>query len=324
MRHALGTAVFFGMIGVTFFGIFLTPVFYVVIRWLTKRSCPAPAAPTPPSAAARAATGVTSAAARTTATAKPPCPATAVDDAPALCTSRVQTAAAARLIPAAHGVNLFPCHRRRHRIRRPERPPMTRRTVRLGDCRFEILTSGDLFLGLGAVWIGDTRVRSGASRSAPKRQAFQACPRLPPTARRRRRRRYARVRLHASFRPAQAKLMRDHSFDPIHDTADWGRTSGAGAVGEGRLDLVLRPATDEFGGVRFAGFSYHYEYESDRVPLFFLLDRASWELDGDVTGATVVSQSSCSAPVVTFETDTAWTTEGRIHWSDDCVAQTRS
>ncbi len=34
MRHALGTVVFWGMIGVTFFGIFLTPVFYVSIRWL--------------------------------------------------------------------------------------------------------------------------------------------------------------------------------------------------------------------------------------------------------------------------------------------------
>jgi multidrug efflux pump subunit AcrB len=35
MRRALGTAVFSGMLGVTFFGIFLTPVFYVTIRWLT-------------------------------------------------------------------------------------------------------------------------------------------------------------------------------------------------------------------------------------------------------------------------------------------------
>jgi multidrug efflux pump subunit AcrB len=37
MRQALGTAVFFGMLGVTFFGLFLTPVFYVVIRKLTLR-----------------------------------------------------------------------------------------------------------------------------------------------------------------------------------------------------------------------------------------------------------------------------------------------
>ncbi len=35
MRRTLGTAVFSGMIGVTFFGIFLTPVFYYVIQWFT-------------------------------------------------------------------------------------------------------------------------------------------------------------------------------------------------------------------------------------------------------------------------------------------------
>jgi multidrug efflux pump len=37
MRVALGTAVFSGMLGVTIFGIFFTPVFYLVIRWLTAR-----------------------------------------------------------------------------------------------------------------------------------------------------------------------------------------------------------------------------------------------------------------------------------------------
>ncbi len=37
MRHTLGVAVFSGMLGVTFFGIFFTPVFYSVIRWLTAR-----------------------------------------------------------------------------------------------------------------------------------------------------------------------------------------------------------------------------------------------------------------------------------------------
>jgi len=45
MRQALGTAVFFGMLGVTGFGLFLTPVFYVVIMWFKERrngSSPAP------------------------------------------------------------------------------------------------------------------------------------------------------------------------------------------------------------------------------------------------------------------------------------------
>jgi multidrug efflux pump len=37
MRYTLGIAVFSGMLGVTVFGVFFTPVFYVVIRWLTSR-----------------------------------------------------------------------------------------------------------------------------------------------------------------------------------------------------------------------------------------------------------------------------------------------
>jgi multidrug efflux pump len=37
MLRALGTSVFSGMLGVTFFGLLLTPVFYVVIRWFVER-----------------------------------------------------------------------------------------------------------------------------------------------------------------------------------------------------------------------------------------------------------------------------------------------
>jgi multidrug efflux pump len=41
MRFTLGVAVFSGMLGVTAFGVFFTPVFYYVIRWLTSRRKPA-------------------------------------------------------------------------------------------------------------------------------------------------------------------------------------------------------------------------------------------------------------------------------------------
>jgi HAE1 family hydrophobic/amphiphilic exporter-1 len=42
MRRALGTAVFAGMIGVTLVGLFLTPIFYVVMRRLARRWRPEP------------------------------------------------------------------------------------------------------------------------------------------------------------------------------------------------------------------------------------------------------------------------------------------
>jgi len=41
MRQALGTAVFFGMLGVTLFGLLFTPVFYLLVRWIgTRRDKP--------------------------------------------------------------------------------------------------------------------------------------------------------------------------------------------------------------------------------------------------------------------------------------------
>jgi len=52
IRHALGVTVFAGMLGVTFFGLLLTPVFYVLIRRLTeRRSAPATGTTPAPSAA---------------------------------------------------------------------------------------------------------------------------------------------------------------------------------------------------------------------------------------------------------------------------------
>jgi multidrug efflux pump subunit AcrB len=45
LRHALGVAVFFGMIGVTFFGLLFTPAFYVASRMLARRLSRAPQVP---------------------------------------------------------------------------------------------------------------------------------------------------------------------------------------------------------------------------------------------------------------------------------------
>jgi gold/copper resistance efflux pump len=52
IRQAMGIAVFAGMLGVTLFGLFLTPVFYaaiggVVARWTTRSTAPAASAPSP-------------------------------------------------------------------------------------------------------------------------------------------------------------------------------------------------------------------------------------------------------------------------------------
>jgi HAE1 family hydrophobic/amphiphilic exporter-1 len=59
MRVALGTAVLFGMVGVTAFGLIFTPVFYVVFRAVSERLPKAPKPPkTPPPEPDREPTGV--------------------------------------------------------------------------------------------------------------------------------------------------------------------------------------------------------------------------------------------------------------------------
>jgi multidrug efflux pump subunit AcrB len=47
LRQTLGTAVFFGMIGVTAFGLIFTPVFYVVCSWIAARWSRTRAVPAP-------------------------------------------------------------------------------------------------------------------------------------------------------------------------------------------------------------------------------------------------------------------------------------
>ncbi|WP_028006941.1 efflux RND transporter permease subunit [Solimonas flava] len=51
MRQAMGIAVFFGMIGVTFFGLFFTPLFYVALRRLALRRATASNLPATPATA---------------------------------------------------------------------------------------------------------------------------------------------------------------------------------------------------------------------------------------------------------------------------------
>ncbi len=45
MRHAMGVAVFAGMIGVTFFGLLLTPVFFTTLTRTRKRAHDSPRVP---------------------------------------------------------------------------------------------------------------------------------------------------------------------------------------------------------------------------------------------------------------------------------------
>ncbi len=185
---------------------------------------------------------------------------------------------------------------------------MSKEIITLGGCRFEVLSEMGDFAGLGRIWIGSTLVRSGR---LPLRCFTQTFTGLELSKMRLLKiavgGREIRISCEGIFRKLPVKLMRDHSFDPIHELQDWDREPVAGTA---KIDLVLKPASDSFNGVAFEGFSYHWEYSGKGVPVFWLYDMASWELGGDIAGATAYSQSSCSAPAFKFDKKNSWTTEG--------------
>ena len=185
----------------------------------------------------------------------------------------------------------------------------------LGITEIELLLDGDRFLGIGKVWIDSVLIRSGR---LPWRIMTQTYSGMELAELRvlgiNSRDEELHIRLDARFSPLFTHLKQDHSTDPIHDTGDW---QDEAPVSGGEMTLVLSKAALEIHEARFTGFSFHWHYRSDSVPLFFLYDMSSWELDGDITGATAISQSSCSDPVVIFAPDTQWTTEGLIHWVDE-------
>ncbi|MEI6520174.1 MAG: glycoside hydrolase family 66 protein [bacterium] len=186
-------------------------------------------------------------------------------------------------------------------------PAASSNFINIGLAAIEIKTDGDRFTGLGKISIGDTVVRSGRLPLRPFTQSFAGWgldylrfigveESFDNT----------RICLEAIFSPSPIKMMRDHSFDPIHEIGDWDQVE----IRKGRIDIVITLAADKYGDYNFDGFAYHYEYNSQDVPIFFIYDQASWEIDGDIEGATVYNQSACSSPVVTFEKNTAWSTEG--------------
>src|SRR5262245_1706269 len=69
-----------------------------------------------------------------------------------------------------------------------------------------------------------------------------------------------------------------HEVRPRYNTADW--SGGARRADDTTLELELRAVRRSFRGRDYAGFSYRYHYRSDSIPIYKILDRATWEIGG--------------------------------------------
>jgi hypothetical protein len=180
------------------------------------------------------------------------------------------------------------------------------------DLTVELLQDGEIFLGLGSISCGGIPLRS------PRRPMFVEIRnpfgvellnfRLTPqeiTPQ--------RILLSFSVDHREGGLMEwmVHEVRPRYNTADW--TSGPRPAADTALDLELRPVERTIGGHSYSGFSYRYHYRSSTIPIYKILDRATWEIGGSARGNEFWMRNCFVPSIVRFESrDQFYSTEWYI------------
>ena len=173
----------------------------------------------------------------------------------------------------------------------------------------ETITNGEEFLGLGRICIDDIELRS------PRRPMFVEI--TTPDG----------IRL-LNYRLISQEVRDDlieltFSADQINDgimewmlhtvrnrrnLSDW--TEGPCQAKNTSLKLILRPLMREIGGKTWQGFTYQYIYSSETLPIYRILDRATWEIGGDTMGNEFWMRNGVVPSKVKFETkDDFYSTE---------------
>ncbi len=146
-------------------------------------------------------------------------------------------------------------------------------------------TRGDAFLGLGAVTAGGTALRSGRRPMCVEIRNPNGVELCDYT--------LAGVRqdgdaytldLAANMREGGPMEWMVHEVRTRYALTDW--TQGPLPAPDTRLSLTLRPVTRQLRDVTLTGFSYQYTYSSPTVPIYKILDRGTWEIDGAAVGNT--------------------------------------
>jgi hypothetical protein len=86
-----------------------------------------------------------------------------------------------------------------------------------------------------------------------------------------------------------------HECRPVRNVGDW--SMGAIPATDAELALELHPVSRHIGDREFQGFSYQYFYRSSEIPIYMLLDRGTWELEGTAQASELWLRQSCAPPI---------------------------
>ena len=90
-----------------------------------------------------------------------------------------------------------------------------------------------------------------------------------------------------------------HAVRPRYNTADW--TRGPQPADGTIVTLELRSIKRTIGAHDYSGFSYRYHYRSEKIPIYKILDRGSWEIGGSAIGNEFWMRNCFAPPIVRIE-----------------------
>ena len=117
-----------------------------------------------------------------------------------------------------------------------------------------------------------------------------------------------RLRLGMSCRKGGPMEWMLHTVRPRYNREDWSKPSQR--VEDTSLTLEIRPVRRIVNGETAVGFSYRYLYASSSIPIYKILDRATWEPEGRAVGNELWLRNGFSTPIKYFgAVDDAYSSE---------------
>ena len=90
-----------------------------------------------------------------------------------------------------------------------------------------------------------------------------------------------------------------HTVRNRRNLSDW--TEGPQLAVNTELQLIIEPLTRQINKETWVGFTYRYLYKSGNYPIYRILDRATWEIGGKITGNEIWNRSGVVPSLVKFD-----------------------
>ncbi len=173
-------------------------------------------------------------------------------------------------------------------------PPLLRLST---GCELGLSTAGDRWLGIDAVRVDGMAMRDDSRPLLPEirsPEGVELCDwrivgsiALPDGG--------LEVELEPRRREGGLMEWMLHRVHNRYRVSDW--AAEAQPAADTRLWIELRPASRSFRGDTGRGFSYRFRYRSQSIPIYKILDRATWEPGGTALGLEFWQRQSFAPPI---------------------------